>query len=144
MQLTSPLDKLWSFTTGDDILSSPSVVGNVVYFGSNDFYLYALNAQTGALIWSYKTGQGVESTPTIVNGVLYVGSMDGKIYAFGSVTVPHPPPTIGSPDATHSSNPANQDIQFSVLTVAAIASIAIIFVASAVLYRQKKAHNKTT
>ena len=33
---------LWSYETGGQVLSTPAVVGGVVYFGSYDGYLYAL------------------------------------------------------------------------------------------------------
>jgi len=32
----------WSFTTGNWVLSSPAIAGGVVYFGSSDGHLYAL------------------------------------------------------------------------------------------------------
>jgi outer membrane protein assembly factor BamB len=35
--------KLWSYTTGSGIVSSPAVVNGVVYVGSNDHNLYAFN-----------------------------------------------------------------------------------------------------
>jgi len=54
----------------------------VVYVGSGDGHVYALNASTGALLWSYTTGDHVYSSPAVVNGVVYVGSNDGKVYAF--------------------------------------------------------------
>lgn len=49
----------WKFKTGRVVeawFSSPSVSGGVIYFGSDDGYLYALNAQTGELKWKFKTG----------------------------------------------------------------------------------------
>ena len=33
--------------------SSPAVVNDVVYFGSGDGTVYAMNAGTGAKLWSY-------------------------------------------------------------------------------------------
>jgi outer membrane protein assembly factor BamB len=57
------------------------VANGVVYVGSDDGNLYALDAGTGAKLWSYAAG-GVDSSPTVVNGVVYVGSDDHKIYAF--------------------------------------------------------------
>ena len=47
--------KLWSYTTGVAINSSPAVVNGVVYIGSEDGTVYALNASTGAKLWSYAT-----------------------------------------------------------------------------------------
>jgi eukaryotic-like serine/threonine-protein kinase len=55
----------------------------VVYVGSGDTNVYALNARTGARLWSYATGSQVISSPVVANGMVYVGSGDGKLYAFG-------------------------------------------------------------
>ena len=62
----------WSFTTGKAVGSSPAAANGVVYIGSDDNNLYALNAKTGAKLWSYKTGSYVESSPAVANGVVYV------------------------------------------------------------------------
>jgi outer membrane protein assembly factor BamB len=64
--------------------SSPAVVNGVVYVGSDDSKLYALDAVTGKRKWSYATGGGVDSSPAIVNGIVYVGS--DKLYALDAVT----------------------------------------------------------
>ena len=49
--------------------------------GSDDNNVYALDANTGALVWTYSTGGAVEDSPAIVNGVLYISSVDGNLYA---------------------------------------------------------------
>jgi outer membrane protein assembly factor BamB len=67
---------------------SPTVASVVVYIGSKDNNVYALNASTGNKIWSYITGNQIESTPSIANGILYIGSNDNKVYAFGSIASP--------------------------------------------------------
>ncbi|MCX7912781.1 MAG: PQQ-binding-like beta-propeller repeat protein [Dehalococcoidales bacterium] len=76
----------WSFATGGAIHSSPAVVNGVVYFGSRDGNIYALNASTGEKIWSFKTGSWVESSPVVVNGVVYCGSNDGSLYALDAAS----------------------------------------------------------
>jgi glucose dehydrogenase len=53
----------------------------MVYIGSSDANLYALNATTGALVWSYPTNQFVYSSPAVADGVVYVGSGDHNVYA---------------------------------------------------------------
>ncbi len=40
-------------------MSSPAVANGVVYVGSRNSNVYALNASTGALLWSYTTGNDV-------------------------------------------------------------------------------------
>ena len=59
------------------------MANGVVYIGSYDDNVYALNARTGAKLWSYATGYLVYSSPAVANGVVYVGSHDEKVYAFG-------------------------------------------------------------
>ena len=58
----------------------------MVYVGSEDFNVYALNASTGAKLWSYTTGSWVHSSPAVANGVVYVGSDDGNVYALNAST----------------------------------------------------------
>jgi outer membrane protein assembly factor BamB len=48
--------KLWNFTTGNVIESSPAVANGVVYVGSSDGNMYALSAATGAKQWNFTTG----------------------------------------------------------------------------------------
>lgn len=55
----------------------------MVYVGSENGDVYALNAASGANLWSFHTGNQVFASPVVVNGVVYVGSGDGKMYAFG-------------------------------------------------------------
>ena len=71
----------WSYTTGGRVRSLPAVKYGVVYVGSWDSNVYALNASNGAKLWSYATGSAVDSTPGVANGVVYVGSWDGNLYA---------------------------------------------------------------
>jgi outer membrane protein assembly factor BamB len=74
------LNLKWSYPT-NVVSSSPAVSNGVVYVGSWDFSVYALNAQTGARLWSYHTGSYIDASPAVANGVVYVSSEDGKVYA---------------------------------------------------------------
>jgi len=81
-----PLRLLWAYETGGEVHSSPAVVGNVVYIGSHDWSVYALNAYTGAKIWSHTTGSAVSSSPAVFGGIVYVGSWDTYVYALNATT----------------------------------------------------------
>jgi outer membrane protein assembly factor BamB len=86
-------NKLWQWTHTAEFRSSPSLVGNMLFLGCDDGYIYALNAATGAIIWQYKTGGMVCSSPWIdAQGVLYVGSDDGRVYALNTGV---PEPAVG-------------------------------------------------
>ncbi len=70
----------------DVFLSSPCVVGGVVYFGSGDGHVYALDARTGALRWKYATGDVVHASPAVADGLVLIGSWDHWFYALDAAT----------------------------------------------------------
>ena len=74
----------WTFQTGGEIHSSPAVVDGVVYFGSEDYNFYAVDAVTGKMLWKFQTGSFVDSSPAVVNGIVYFGSNDGYLYALNA------------------------------------------------------------
>ncbi|MBA4323417.1 MAG: hypothetical protein C0408_11430, partial [Odoribacter sp.] len=78
----------WKYNTAQPIISSPIVVNSVVYVGSRNGVLYALNADTGGLVWQYasQTGGWMDASPTYSDGILYMACRDGNIYAFDAVT----------------------------------------------------------
>jgi len=74
---------LWVFETGDTVFSSPAVAEGVVYVGSSDRSIYALNANSGELLWKFETGDTIFSSPAVAEGVVYVGSYDNHMYTIG-------------------------------------------------------------
>ena len=66
--------------------TEPAVANGVVYFGSIDGNLYALNASTGAKLWSYAIGNPIIASPAVANGVVFVGSDGGTVYALNANT----------------------------------------------------------
>jgi eukaryotic-like serine/threonine-protein kinase len=71
-----------SYTVTVELGPAPDAI---VYFGSSNNKLYAVNANTGALIWNYtSTASFVYSSPTYQNGVLFVGGIDNYVYAFNA------------------------------------------------------------
>jgi outer membrane protein assembly factor BamB len=70
----------------DVFLSSPAVAGGVVYFGSGDQHVYALDANTGAVRWQFATGDVVHASPAVSDGVVYIGSWDRNVYALDAAT----------------------------------------------------------
>ena len=72
--------KVWSFITGN-IIESPVVVANgVVYFGSIDNNVYAVNATSGARVWSYGTNAAVQCGIAVADGAVYASSFEGSLY----------------------------------------------------------------
>jgi outer membrane protein assembly factor BamB len=70
----------------DFFLSSPVVWNGLVYFGSGDTNIYALDLASGKLRWKFKTGDVVHASPAVSDGVLFVGSWDTYFYALDAAT----------------------------------------------------------
>jgi outer membrane protein assembly factor BamB len=76
----------WSHKTDGDVWSSPAVVNGVVYIGSDDNKVYALDAVTGTKLWTHGTSGNVRSSPTVWRGMVFVGSNDDKVVALDAAT----------------------------------------------------------
>jgi outer membrane protein assembly factor BamB len=83
---------LWTHAEGAHPGGLLGAGNGVVYCGTNDGYIQALRASTGAALWSTRL---VSSTPlspltysdaAIANGVLYLSANNGNIYAFNAQT----------------------------------------------------------
>ena len=78
-------EERWRFEAGVTE-TSPLVVDGVLYFGSWDRRVYALEAATGKEIWSFATGDQVKSAVALRNGTLFTGSYDGRMYALDAMS----------------------------------------------------------
>ena len=61
---------------GDHILmAGGSTPNSIVYVGSDDGNLYALDASTGAKVWNFTAGGLLKSvtSPAVANGIVYTG-----------------------------------------------------------------------
>ena len=79
-------DVKWKFKTGGKVFSSPVVYNNVLYVGSEDHNLYAIDKVTGKLLWKFNTGGAVNSSAAVYKNVVYFGSFDGFYYAVNTTT----------------------------------------------------------
>lgn len=71
---------LWRVKTEGQVISSPVVSGNVLYIGSEDGLLYAINSLTGNIEWTFETNGPINSTPAIFKNKIMFLSYDGKFY----------------------------------------------------------------
>ncbi len=76
----------WAFHTHGEIISSPAIVEGVVYFGSNDGSLYAVDQQTGAQKWKFTTTARITSSAAVSDGLVFFSSYDGNFYAVDTRT----------------------------------------------------------
>ncbi|MGA3010471.1 MAG: PQQ-binding-like beta-propeller repeat protein [Terracidiphilus sp.] len=76
----------WAFATKGAIVSSPAVANGVVYVGSADGGLCAVDAATGKLRWRFDAHGDVNSSPTVDGNTVYLVSLDGNLYAVDAAT----------------------------------------------------------
>ena len=79
------LTKKWSFKTNGKIFSSAVVVNDVIYFGSDDGYLYAIDSE-GKLKWKFKSDGRICSSPAVKDSVVYFNNYKGMFYAINCRT----------------------------------------------------------
>jgi outer membrane protein assembly factor BamB len=89
---------LWKFPTGDEIWSSPALNNGILYIGSVDRKLYAVDAKTSEVRWRFPPASEIVDTPTVTeigvivdspfvdDGVVYIGSFDQNLYAVSAET----------------------------------------------------------
>jgi eukaryotic-like serine/threonine-protein kinase len=71
----------WKFKTQGAIRSTPTVNGQVVYFGSGDGFLYALNKGDGSELWKFPTSGSITSAAAMANSLAIISSNDNWVYA---------------------------------------------------------------
>lgn len=76
----------WVFHTNGAAVASPAVTATMVYAGSNDGSLYAIDRKSGNLRWKFATKSRVDSSPAVSNGFVYFNSYDGHFYAIDART----------------------------------------------------------
>ncbi|HLO90556.1 MAG TPA: PQQ-binding-like beta-propeller repeat protein [Lentimicrobium sp.] len=74
-------DVLWKYRTDGQIFSSPVVYDGVLFIGSNDKCMYALNALTSELLWKFEANGRIKSSPAVDETTVYFGAFDSTLYA---------------------------------------------------------------
>ena len=74
----------WLYPTVSYGISSPAVADGIVYLGSTDHKVYALDAAIGRPRWSYTTGDGTLYRPAVTGSTVHIGSTDHHLYALST------------------------------------------------------------
>jgi eukaryotic-like serine/threonine-protein kinase len=81
---TDGIKALWKFKCEDEVRGTPTISQGILYIGSYDNNLYALDAADGKFQWKYPTDGGIVSRPVVVDGNIYVGSEDKRLHVISS------------------------------------------------------------
>ena len=84
---------VWQYATGNPgelVIVSPTLADGVLYAGSYEGFVYALDAETGELLWRFETENDqnlppevalVNPPPTAAGGIVYVVRAGGELFA---------------------------------------------------------------
>jgi len=72
---------LWRFDTRGVVESSPAIVDDVLYVGTFNRAMYAIDIANGDEIWRFPVGGLLRSSASVVNDIVYFGADDNRLYA---------------------------------------------------------------
>ncbi len=78
----------WGYKTDGPVYSSPAADGDMLFFGSDDTKLYALNVSgsTPVSSWNFTANGAIRSSPTVAGGMVFFGSDNHTLYALNETT----------------------------------------------------------
>jgi outer membrane protein assembly factor BamB len=77
--LNNKSDK-WTFEAVGALRASPILYDDLIYIGSEDKRVYAIDKYTGNLEWSLKLDDVVSTSPAIAGNTLVIGTESGTVY----------------------------------------------------------------
>jgi outer membrane protein assembly factor BamB len=75
---------VWTHIVGAGTETSPTVVGNAVYYGDAAGNLVSLRTRDGHVNWVYHASGAIKGGPAYANGNLYFGDYSGHAYALNA------------------------------------------------------------
>lgn len=90
----SQVDRIWQIpsfnvTQYGAAKGSPSVVGDLLFCGTDTGRFLAARVSDGTIVWQVqldRTSHGIHGSPAIVGDTVYIGAYDGTLYAFERAT----------------------------------------------------------
>ena len=74
------------FAADGEIWSAATASNGILYFGTLEHTVYAVNAEDGEELWNHEIDGGVVGSPLVLGNTVYVGALDRNIYALDTAT----------------------------------------------------------
>ena len=84
--IAPPLELLWKFKTGGPLHASPVIANGILYIGSTDGKLYALDAKQWGIRWVFDAGDAIRYSATVLGNRVYFSARNNKVYALDART----------------------------------------------------------
>jgi outer membrane protein assembly factor BamB len=76
----------WKRDLNAHLESSPLIVGNTLYIGTDSSQVLAIDADNGHKIWEYKAGAAIKASPSFHEGHIFVGNYQSGMLALSAKT----------------------------------------------------------
>ena len=76
----------WQFKAGGAVPNQIAIVGDVVYFASDEGGFHAVNRVTGTEVWKQQLTYGTTTGPTVADGRIYLADEQGAVVALDPAT----------------------------------------------------------
>src|SRR5512133_2476011 len=76
----------WEVHADAGFSAPPAIAGGVVYAGSDDGRLYAIDLASGAVRWRYDAKEELGTTPAVADGTVFVASLQDTVFAVDAKT----------------------------------------------------------
>ena len=84
----------FGFPEGRSAFGQPTVAGGRVYIGSDNSFLYSIDAETGCVYWSFQAQAAIRTAPTVgaigsgsaTRYAVYFGDLKSNVYAVDAAT----------------------------------------------------------
>lgn len=82
-----PLEKAWEFKADSNIKEpGPIAACDMIFFGSKDGLIYALDAASGQKKWTFRMGKSLKLPLSTEDGIIFAASEDKNFYAVDAQT----------------------------------------------------------
>jgi len=75
---------IWKTPLGYHVMSTPAVVGDLVFIADSSRFIYCLDAKTGEIHWKEEAKGEFWASPYVADGKMYIGSRRGDFWVFAA------------------------------------------------------------
>ena len=83
---TLTLKWAFAFPNGSSAFGQPAVGGGRLFIGSDNGFVYSIDATTGCVYWSFQAQAGVRTAISVGQRLIYFGDLKGNVYAVNAET----------------------------------------------------------
>lgn len=75
---------IWRTPLGYHVMSTPAVIGDLVFIADSSRFIYCMDAKTGEIHWKEEAKGEFWASPYVADGRMYIGSRRGDFWVFAA------------------------------------------------------------